>query len=100
MPDLSAPFIIEASVRLPGLGLLVLPAAPAPGWLATYELHTALAISLPVIALSPQSVIGTIEEITRNGQLTERALLLDFDPDNSLAVGTRLQVSEASLDLM
>jgi hypothetical protein len=100
MPDLSAPFIIEASVRLPGLGLLVLPAAPAPGWLATYELHTALAISLPVSALSPQSVIGTIEEIARNGQLTERALLLAFDPDNSLAVGTRLQVSEASLDLM
>lgn len=99
MPDFSAAFVVASSVRLPGLGLLVLPAAPTPEWLATYDLHTAVAVIIPVITTSSQSVIGTIEEIARDGQLTQRALLLDFDPDTTLVIGTRLQVSEASLDL-
>lgn len=97
MPDLSAPFVVEYSVRLPGLGLLVVPAAPIPNWLATYSLHTALAVMLPE---SPHTVIGTVEELSQNGHLEQRALLLDFDPNLPLAPGTYLQVSEDSLDLL
>jgi hypothetical protein len=99
MPDFSAPFVVEGSVRLPGLGLLVLPATPTPDWLSSYALHTAVAVIIPVITTSSQPISGTIEEIARDGQLTQRALLLDFDPDTTLATGILLQVSEASFYL-
>jgi hypothetical protein len=97
MPDIFAPFIVEYSVRLPGLGLLVVPASPIPGWLATYGLHTTLTVMLPEF---PHAVIGTVEELSQNGHLEQRAILLDFNPSSPLAPGTYLQVNEAFLDLL
>jgi hypothetical protein len=96
MPDFSAPFVVEGSVRLPGLGLLVLPAAPISDWLIASDLHTALAVTFSASINSSHYIIGTIEEISRNDQPTQRALLLDFDPDTPLVPETRLQVSKAS----
>jgi hypothetical protein len=98
MSEFSAPFVVASSFRLPGLGLLVLPAAPLPHWLAIYDLHTALAITLPPGIQPHHSIIGTVEEVSQDDQ-AQRALLLDFDPDTSLAPGIHLQASETHLDL-
>ena len=99
MSEFSEPFVVEASFRLPGLGLLVLPAAPEPSWLTAYSLHTALTIVLPPSIQHPPSVIGTIEEISHDSQSQRRALLLDFAPDTSLPSGIYLQASKISSDL-
>lgn len=75
-------FIIESSYRLPGLGLLVRPAAPAPAWLFTAALHTALELRLhgAGLAVAPP-LVATIEEITRPDARPARALLLAADPE-------------------
>ena len=99
MLELSEAFVVESSFRLPGLGLLVLPLAPEPSWLAAYELHTAFTVLLPASLHPPSSIIGTLEEIAHDSQATRRALLLDFNPDISLPLGTCLQVTGNSLDL-
>jgi hypothetical protein len=95
--ELSEVFVVETSFRVPGLGVLALPSAPAPAWLAAYPLHTALAIKLLADALPPTALTGTVEEVAHDGQPSRRALLLDFNPDGPLAVGTRLQVSSEVL---
>jgi hypothetical protein len=95
--ELSDVFVVETSFRVPGLGVLALPGAPAPAWLTAYPLHTALAISLLADALPPTTVTGTVEELAHDGQLPRRALLLDFDPGEPLAIGTRLQASAEPL---
>lgn len=99
MPALSEAFVVENSFRLPGLGLLVLPLAPEPSWLAAHELHTAFTILLPASVHPPSSVIGTLEEIAHDSQATRRALLLDFNPDVPLQPGTYLQVNTNPVDL-
>jgi hypothetical protein len=91
--DLHDVFVVETSFRVPGLGVLALPSAPAPVWLAAYPLHTALAISLLADDLPPTALTGTVEELAHDGQPPRRALLLDFAPDGPLAAGTRLQAS-------
>ena len=93
MPDLSEEFVVETSFRVPGLGLLVLPAQPVPAWLAAYPLHTALACGLQAEGLPPATATGTVEELAHDGQPPRRALLLDFDPGGPLPAGTRLQAS-------
>lgn len=100
MPDLSAPFIVEASFRLPGLGLLVVPALPAPSWLADYDLHTALTITLPTSEQHSEPIVGTVEEIAQADQLERRALLLDLGATILLPVGTYLQASKIHSDLL
>lgn len=97
MAELSEVFVVESSFRVPGLGVLALPSAPAPAWLAAYPLHTALAISLLADALPPIALTGTVEELAHDGQPPRRALLLDFDPGGPLAAGTRLQASSEAL---
>lgn len=87
-----AEFVIATSFRLPGLGMLVLPASPTPTWLADYALHTALAITLLAEDQPPIALIGTVEELSRADQPTQRALLLDFAPSDILLAGTRLKV--------
>lgn len=99
MLEFPAPFVIETSFKLPGLGLLVLPAAPEPNWLMAYSLHTALNVMLPSSIQHPLPVIGTIEEISHSGQSERRALLLDFDPNTPLSPGICLRVGEASSEL-
>jgi hypothetical protein len=100
MAELLSPLIIESTFRLPGLGLLVLPDTPEPDWLTDYALHTAFAVTLPFSDIqSPLPVVGTIEEISREGQLPRRALLLDFDPGDLLKVGVQLQVGEINPEI-
>ncbi len=100
MADLSEVFVVETSFRVPGLGLLVLPAQPAPAWLADYPLHTALACELLPAGLPPATATGTVEELAHDGQPPRRALLLDFDPGGPLPPGTRLQASAGELPLL
>jgi hypothetical protein len=90
------PFVIGQSFRVPGLGLLVLPAAPGPDWLASPALHTALALRLHRPGQPPLALPATIEELSRAPELPTRALLLDADP-GELPTGAWLAL-EALLD--
>jgi len=92
-----ADFVIAASFRLPGLGILVLPVVPAPFWLSEYALHTALEVTLLVENLSPNTFIGTVEELTHDDQPTQRALLLEFSLNSALLPGTRLKLATVYL---
>lgn len=92
MPEPLGLFVVASSFRVPGLGVLALPAAPTPGWLATCALHTAVAVTLLAEGHSPTALTGTAEELTHDGQPPRRALLLDFDPGGPLVSGTRLQI--------
>lgn len=76
LPSASA-FVVRASFRVPGLGLLVLPALPVPAWLATPALHTAVQVQL--YGLTTVLLSATIEELAHDGQPPTRALLLDAD---------------------
>lgn len=94
LPEFPATLVVETSLRVPGLGVLAVPAAgPAAASLAAHALHTALAFTLLAEGQPPLPLIGTIEELTRDGQLPRRALLLDFDPGGPLPGGTRLQLT-------
>jgi len=84
------PFVIGQSLRVPGLGVLVLPAAPVPSWLAGPALHTALALLLHRPGQLPLALPATIEEISHGPQPPTRALLLDGDPGGELAAGAWL----------
>lgn len=90
-----ADFVIAASFMLPGLGMLVLATSPPPAWLADYPLHTALSIALLAEGVPPISLTGTVEELSRDDQPAQRALLLDFAPDGALPLGTCLQLDKA-----
>lgn len=93
MPELLATLVLETSFRLPGLGVLAVPAAgPAAAMLAAYALHTALAVTLRAAGQPPVALTGTVEELTHDGQPPRRALLLDFDPGGPLPSGTCLQL--------
>ncbi len=94
MPVNSPPtFIIARSFRVPGLGLLVLPAAPAPAWLATPPLHTALALCLHRPGQPPLPLPATLEELAHDDQPPARALLLDADPGGPLPAGAWLALA-------
>ena len=84
---ISAAFIVATSLWVQGLGLLVLPVAPAPTWLATHPLHAALRLRLHRPGQSPLPLPATIEELARVEQPPARALLLDADPGEPLPIG-------------
>ena len=84
--------VVAHSLRVPGLGLLVLPAAPAPAWLAGPALHTALALRLHRPGQPPLPLPATVEELAQAGQPPARALLLDADPGAPLPPGTWLEL--------
>jgi hypothetical protein len=86
----ACPFVIGQSLRVPGLGLLVLPAAPVPDWLARPALHTALALLLHRPGQPSLALPATIEEISHGPQPPSRALLLDGDPGSELEPGAWL----------
>lgn len=92
MSEPLATLVLESSFRVPGLGVLALPAAPIPAWLSTCALHTAVAVTLLAEGHSPTALTGTAEELTHDGQPPRRALLLDFDPGGPLPSGARLQI--------
>ena len=86
-----AHFFITSSFRVPGLGLLVQPAAPAPAWLLALPLHTALPLLLHRPGQPTLPLPATVEEIARAGQSPARALLLDADP-GELPPGSHLEL--------
>jgi hypothetical protein len=90
----ASPFVVGQSFRVPGLGLLVLPAAPAPDWLAGPALHTALALRLHRPGQPPLALPATIEELSRDPEPPTRALLLDADPGGELPAGAWLALEE------
>jgi len=93
MTELVSHLIVQDTLRLPGLGLLVLPAAPEPLWLLQAALHTPFAITLPLSEHS-SPIIGTVEEIAHIDQPPHRGLLLDFNPDILLPAGSYLEVGK------
>ncbi|RZK57724.1 MAG: hypothetical protein EOO59_08970 [Hymenobacter sp.] len=99
MPEPLATLVLETSFRVPGLGVLAVPAAPGAAALLAYALHTALAITLLAEGQPPLALTGTVEELAHAGQPPRRALLLDFDPGGALPSGTRLQLAAALPDL-
>ena len=88
-------FQIATSLRVPGLGLLVLPAPPAPAWLAAHPLHTALALVLHRPGQPPLPLEATLEELARAGHPPARALLLAADPGAPLPPGAWLALAGA-----
>ena len=100
MPEPLATLVLETSFRVPGLGVLVVPAAPAVAQLAPYALHTALAVTLLVDGQPPLALTGTVEELAHDGQPPRLALLLDFDPGGPLPSGTRLHIEQALPSLL
>lgn len=94
-------FVIGHHMRLPGLGLLVLPTGAVPDWLATPDLHTTLALRLHSPGQSPLALTATIEEISYDQQLPQRTLLLDADLDDELLASAWLAlVANASLSIL
>ncbi|GAB3635307.1 hypothetical protein GCM10027422_08970 [Hymenobacter arcticus] len=91
----SPTFVVATSFRVPGLGLLVLPAPPAPAWLGAHPLHTALLLRLHCPGQPPLALPATIEELDRAGELPARALLLDADPGGPLPTGAWLEIAAA-----
>ncbi|WP_426060516.1 hypothetical protein [Hymenobacter sp. B1770] len=74
---------------LPGLGLLVLPAASTPH-LVDYDLHTALAVEAVLPGGACYRGTATVEEITR-AEVAERGLLLELAQDTpGLLPGTEI----------
>ncbi|SDX75531.1 hypothetical protein [Hymenobacter psychrophilus] len=80
-------FQVAESRVLTGLGVLLLPAAPAHT-LASLALHT----SLPVRLIQPDkqeiSATASVEEITRTGEPAMRVLLLTQEGATAVPVGT------------
>ena len=72
--------VVRDSLRVPGLGLLVLPALPAPAWLAAPTLHTTVQVPLYIPGQPVLLLPATIEELAHDGQPPTRTLLLDADP--------------------
>ncbi|MDJ0364345.1 hypothetical protein QMK33_04220 [Hymenobacter sp. H14-R3] len=87
-------FVVTSSFRVPGLGLLVLPAPPAPAWLGAHPLHTTLLLRLHRPGQPPLALPATIEELARADEPPTRALLLDADPGGILPAGTWLQITD------
>ena len=94
MPELLKAFIVETSFRVPGLGVMALPIAPPPAWLATYALHTVLVITVCITGQPPQATTGTVEELLHASESPRRGLLLDFNLTGQLHIGTYLQARD------
>jgi len=86
---LTIPFIIERSIRVPGLGLLVLPTA-VPRWLASYPIHTVMALCLHRLDQPPLPLVATIEEVEYDLQATTRGLLIESIPTDTMLAGSWL----------
>lgn len=96
-----AALAVARSFRLPGLGLLLLPAAPPPDWLAAFSLHTTLALRLHRPGEPPLPVIATIEELAHADEPPARALLLDADPAGPVTTQAWLELlAPAKVDLL
>ena len=86
---------VASAWPLPGLGLLVLPAQPT-STLATYALHSALAVEVWLPDGTVLQGWATVEEITRPDTTAEPAqcaLLLDLDGAVALPPGTEIRLA-------
>ncbi|MBF9222917.1 hypothetical protein [Hymenobacter ruricola] len=92
-PNTPAPRLLHVAAAwpLPGLGLLVLPAGPAPA-LAAYALHTALAVEVVLPDGTRHPAVATVEEITRpeTPATAEQGLLLDIDAAVAAGAGAEI----------
>lgn len=86
---------VAHSFRVPGLGVMALPAEPAPR-LLPLALHSPLAATVVFGDGRTESVAATVEEIEHLGT-TRRGLLLEFATPTSLPPGTRIVSAEAML---
>jgi hypothetical protein len=93
----ASPFIIAKTFRLPGLGLLLLPAHP-PDWLTHPPLHTALRLQLHRPNQLPLPLIATLEELAYDLQTPMRALLLDTDLTGESLAESWLTLEAVMLD--
>ena len=89
----ASPFVIAQSLRVPGLGLLVLPATPVPEWLPIPALYTVLSLQLHRPEQPPLALLATIEELSSAPGPPTRALLLDADPGGKLPIGAWLSLT-------
>ena len=81
---------VARSLRVPGLGLLLLPTAPAPAWLLASPLHTALAVQLHCPSQPPQTLLASTEEVAPADGPPTRALLFSTDPGGEVPPGAWL----------
>lgn len=96
-----AAFAVARSFRVPGLGLLLVPAPPLPNWLAAFPLHTALQLLLHRPGELESQVLATIEELAFSDQPLVRALLLDANPPGPVTSQAWLQLlAPATSDLV
>lgn len=86
---------VAHSFRVPGLGIVALPAEAAPR-LLPLDLHTPLAVTVVFPDDHLESVTATVEEVEHLG-ITRRGLLLEFETPTSLPPGTRVVSTEAML---
>ncbi|MBC6610442.1 hypothetical protein H8B15_05890 [Hymenobacter sp. BT507] len=93
MPDLL--LTVAHSFRVPGLGVVALPAEAAPR-LLPLDLHTPLSVTVIFPDNHSESVTATVEEVEHEGT-TQRGLLLEFTTPISLPPGTRVVSTEAML---
>jgi hypothetical protein len=86
---------VATTWSLPGLGLLALPDGPTPH-LATYPLHTALAVQAKSSHGPARHVVATVEEVTRPDAPTAPTygLLLDFGDSIALPPGTEIWLAD------
>lgn len=96
MTAAASPFHISTSLRVPGLGILALSAAPLPDWLGALDLHTTLTLQLHRPDQPPLALYATVEEVSHAPQKLTRALLLDADPDGELPEGSWLSLESVT----
>ena len=82
---------VQESRILTGLGILLLPEAPAPQ-LGPLALHTALPLRLRYPDKQEISATGTVEEIARAGEPLVRTLLLTQEGAEPPPTGTEVWV--------
>ncbi|UOR04604.1 hypothetical protein MUN82_16850 [Hymenobacter aerilatus] len=86
---------VAHSFRVPGLGVVALPAEAAPR-LLPLDLHTPLAVTVVFPDGRMETVTATVEEIEHLGT-ARRGLLLEFTIPTLLPSGTHVVSTEAML---
>lgn len=80
---------VARSFALPGLGVLLLPETMAPA-LLSFDLHTALALTLHLPDGAEATTIATVEEISQPDAPETRALLLTQEGAAPVPAGTEV----------
>jgi hypothetical protein len=103
MPDARLLLVAESSLRLPGLGVLVVARAHQ-AQLRRFPLHASLEVELRLPA-GPLTVPATVEELQRPAdapdaeQAADYVLLLDSDAVGELPAGTEVWLPAVWADI-